>query len=122
MASTVNPSSIGVASEFAGVGLGDGIALRWIGWLVLTAIAIAYVVRYAERVKARPERSLVGFPEADGREVAKEQAAAELTLTGRQTLVLAITAFSRVARLLGHPVGVDRERRAGHGPVHARVD
>jgi hypothetical protein len=31
MASTVNPFSIGVASGFAGVGIGDGIGLRWIG-------------------------------------------------------------------------------------------
>ena len=45
MASTVNPFSIGVASEFANTGIGDGIGLRWIGWAVLTTITIAYVVR-----------------------------------------------------------------------------
>jgi uncharacterized ion transporter superfamily protein YfcC len=94
MASTVNPFSIGVASEFADVGIGDGIALRWIGWFVLTAIAIAYVVWYAQRVKAQPDRSLVGFSAEDRAEVAKEQSSADLTLTGRQKLVLAITAFS----------------------------
>ncbi len=94
MASTVNPFSIGVASEFANVGLGDGIGLRWIGWFVLTSITIAYVVRYAERVKAQPDRSLVGFPPEDREEVEKEQSAADLALTGRQKLVLAITTFS----------------------------
>jgi uncharacterized ion transporter superfamily protein YfcC len=94
MASTVNPFSIGVASEFADVGLGDGIGLRWIGWLVLTAITIAYVVRYAERVKAKPDRSLVGFLPEDRADVDREQAAAHLSLSGRQKLVLAITAFS----------------------------
>ena len=94
MASTVNPFSIGVASEFAAVGLGDGIGLRWLGWFVLTAITIAYVVRYAERVKAQPDRSLVGFPPEDEAEISKEKAAADLMLTGRQKLVLAITAFS----------------------------
>jgi uncharacterized ion transporter superfamily protein YfcC len=94
MASTVNPFSIGVASEFADVGIGDGIGLRWIGWFVLTSITIAYVVRYAERVKAQPDRSLVGFPPEDEAEVAREQSAAGLTLTGRQKLVLAITAFT----------------------------
>ena len=94
MASTVNPFSIGVASEFAGVGIGDGIGLRWIGWVVLTSITIAYVVRYAQRIKAQPDRSLVGFPPEDAAEVAKEQSAAALTLTGRQKLVLVITAFS----------------------------
>jgi uncharacterized ion transporter superfamily protein YfcC len=94
MASTVNPFSIGVASEFADVGIGDGIALRWIGWFVLTTITIAYVVWYAERVKAQPDRSLVGFSPEDRAEVTKEQSAADLTLTGRQKLVLAITAFT----------------------------
>ena len=94
MASTVNPFSIGVASEFAGTGIGDGIGLRWVGWFVLSAITIAYVVRYAERVKAQPDRSLVGFLPEDAAEIAREQDAASLTLTGRQKLVLAITAFS----------------------------
>jgi uncharacterized ion transporter superfamily protein YfcC len=94
MASTVNPFSVGVASEFADVGLGDGIALRWIGWFVLTALTIAYVVWYAERVKAQPDRSLVGFLPEDRAEVEKERSAAELTLTGRQKLVLVITGFS----------------------------
>jgi uncharacterized ion transporter superfamily protein YfcC len=94
MASTVNPFSIGVASEFADVGIGDGIGLRWIGWFVLTAIAIAYVVWYAQRVRAQPDRSLVGFSAADRAEVTKEQSSADLRLTGRQKLVLAITAFS----------------------------
>jgi uncharacterized ion transporter superfamily protein YfcC len=94
MASTVNPFSIGVASEFADVGIGDGIGLRWIGWAVLTTITIAYVVRYAERAKAQPERSLVGFLPEDREEIEKEESAADLTLTGRQKIVLAITAFS----------------------------
>ena len=94
MASTVNPFSIGVASEFAGVGIGDGIALRWVGWAVLTTITIVYVVRYAERAKADPGRSLIGFLPEDKLEVEREQGAANLTLTGRQKAVLGITAFS----------------------------
>jgi uncharacterized ion transporter superfamily protein YfcC len=94
MASTVNPFSIGVASEFAGVGIGDGIGLRWIGWAVLTTLTILYVVRYAERVKAQPDRSLVGFPTEDAELVRKEESAANLTLTGRQKVILAITAFT----------------------------
>jgi uncharacterized ion transporter superfamily protein YfcC len=94
MASTVNPFSVGVASEFAGVGIGDGIGLRWIGWAVLTTLTILYVVRYAERVKAQPDRSLVGFLPEDAELVRKEESAADLTLSGRQKIVLAITAFT----------------------------
>jgi uncharacterized ion transporter superfamily protein YfcC len=94
MASTVNPFSIGVASEFADVGIGDGIALRWIGWVVLTTLTIAYVVRYAERAKANPDRSLVGFLPEDEELVKKEESAASLTLSGRQKVILVITAFT----------------------------
>lgn len=50
LASTVNPFATGVASEAAGIGVGDGIALRVVLWLVLVPIAIAYVLRYARRV------------------------------------------------------------------------
>src|SRR5215831_4246490 len=56
---TVNPFSIGVASEAAGVSPGDGIGLRLILFIVLVTITIVYVLRYASRVKADPSRSLV---------------------------------------------------------------
>ena len=90
MGSTVNPFSIGIASGFADVSIGDGIGLRVLMWAVLTAIAIAYVARYAHRVLAEPGRSLVGFQPGD-----RERAEATATeseppaLTGRHKLVIA---------------------------------
>src|SRR5271165_4984420 len=65
MGSTVNPFSIGIASKFAGVSIGDGLPLRFGMWIVETAIAIAYVLVYAARVKAKPEASVVGFLPGD---------------------------------------------------------
>ena len=56
MGSTVNPFSIGVAAGEAGVSIGDGIVLRLILWVVLTAMAIGWVLRYAARVRADPAR------------------------------------------------------------------
>jgi uncharacterized ion transporter superfamily protein YfcC len=94
MASTVNPFSIGVASEFADVGIGDGMGLRWIGWAVLTTLTILYVVRYAERMRTQPDRSLVGLSPEDEELVKTEESAADLTLTGRQKVILGITAFT----------------------------
>ena len=61
LASTVNPFATGVASDAAGVSIGDGIVLRVLMFGVLTAVVIAYVVRYARRVKDDPTSSLVGF-------------------------------------------------------------
>ncbi|MFB7635334.1 YfcC family protein [Streptomyces sp. NPDC056149] len=65
LCSTVNPFATGVASSAAEISLGDGIALRVAMWLVLTAVTIAYVIRYARRVRADPDRSLCGFLPGD---------------------------------------------------------
>ena len=51
-AATVNPFSIGVASGEAGVGIGDGIALRLLLWVLLTSLAVGWVLRYAARAMA----------------------------------------------------------------------
>src|SRR5204863_6318942 len=52
--STVNPFSTGVASDAAGVTIGDGIGLRIALWVVLLALAIAYVLWYARRIRQSP--------------------------------------------------------------------
>jgi uncharacterized ion transporter superfamily protein YfcC len=64
MASTVNPFATGVASDAAGIPLGEGIGLRLLMYVVLTAVAVAYVLRYAAKVKADPSKSLVGTGDA----------------------------------------------------------
>ncbi|MFZ0789104.1 MAG: YfcC family protein [Chromatiaceae bacterium] len=104
MGSTVNPFSIGVAAGEAGVGIGDGIVLRLVLWVLLTAIAVGWVLRYAARVRSDPSASLVGFdqlpPEDESAtdhavdDLAANPAGASQTLTGTQKWVLAITAFA----------------------------
>jgi len=59
MASTVNPFATGVASDGAGIDLGNGIVLRAIMYVVLTAVAVLYVLRYARKVKKDPSKSLL---------------------------------------------------------------
>ncbi|GGK37499.1 C4-dicarboxylate ABC transporter [Nocardia camponoti] len=94
MASTVNPFSIGVASGEAGVSIGDGIVLRFLLWVVLTAVAVAFVLRYAARVQRDHSKSLVGFDSdtSESDELATPQA--DENLTGTQKWVLAITGFT----------------------------
>ncbi|MEI5098446.1 YfcC family protein [Streptomyces sp. PmtG] len=67
LASTVNPFATGVASDSAGIGTGEGIALRLSMWVCLTALAAAYVARYARRVAEDPSRSLTPLSEEDRR-------------------------------------------------------
>jgi uncharacterized ion transporter superfamily protein YfcC len=96
MAATVNPFSIGVAAGEAGVSIGEGIALRTFLWVVLTGMAIGWVLRYAAMVRRDPARSLAGWEE----DVAADAAATAAPegsrngLTGTQKMVLVITAFA----------------------------
>lgn len=95
LCSTVNPFATGVASSAAGISLGDGIVLRLLMLVVLTAVTIAYVVRYASRVKADPSRSIVGFLPGD-REQAHSSAGDEpepLTRTHKIVLVAVTVTF-----------------------------
>ncbi|MFJ9036429.1 YfcC family protein [Streptomyces sp. NPDC102406] len=94
LCSTVNPFATGVASSAADISLGDGIALRFGMWVVLTAVTIAYVVRYARRVRQDPDRSLSGFLPGDrDRDEAASKAAQAPGLSPLHKAVLAVTAL-----------------------------
>jgi uncharacterized ion transporter superfamily protein YfcC len=63
MASTVNPFSVIIASDAAGVSWDSGIAIR-IAMLVLGLIALIwYTIRYAERVRKNPALSYISDEE-----------------------------------------------------------
>ncbi|MEW2219646.1 YfcC family protein [Streptomyces sp. NPDC006990] len=94
LCSTVNPFATGVASSAADISLGDGIALRALMWVVLTAVTVGYVVRYARRVRDRPECSLSGYRSGDREQAAVRHDAAEPPpLTGLHILVLVTVAL-----------------------------
>lgn len=94
MAATVNPFSIGVAAGEAGVSIGDGIVLRVVLWIVLTAMAIAWVLRYAAKVRRDPSASLVGWDVDAGADASTAEAPVQETLTSTQKWVLVITALA----------------------------
>jgi uncharacterized ion transporter superfamily protein YfcC len=93
MGATVNPFSIGVAADVAAVPLGDGIALRLVLWVLLTLIAIAFVLRYAAKVRRDPGASLVGFEEA-AEPTSVPPGTVDHTLTRTQKWVLALTGLA----------------------------
>ena len=64
LGSTINPFATGIASGFAGVSIEEGIVGRLIILVVGTAIGIVFVMRYAARVKADPDQSLVADQKA----------------------------------------------------------
>ncbi len=87
--STVNPFSTGVASDAAGTSIGDGIGLRIALGLVVVSLAIGYVIWYARRVAAHPEKSVVGVSPADAAD-AETLVSDVPKLTGRQKLILTL--------------------------------
>ncbi|MEV7419788.1 Na+/H+ antiporter NhaC family protein [Streptomyces sp. NPDC089919] len=94
LCSTVNPFATGVASSAADISLGDGIALRALMWIVLTAVTVLYVVRYATRVQRDPERSICGFLPGDREQSAVEtEEEPELSALHKRVLVLMTLVF-----------------------------
>ena len=89
LASTVNPFATGIASGFAGVSLGDGLALRLVMLVVFDAIAIWYVTAYARKVRVHPEKSLLVGLE---RKYEEKKGGDVPALTGRRKVVLTLFA------------------------------
>lgn len=104
MGSTVNPFSIGVASGEAGAPLGEGIGLRMLLWVILTAMSVGWVLRYAAKIRKDPDASLVGWEDPDAEDASDtdlmaehlehEPEDAEHTLSRMQKWVLVVTAFA----------------------------
>ena len=55
----LNPFTVGIAQGIADLPLFSGVEYRLFCWIILTLIGIAFVLWYAARVKAKPERSPV---------------------------------------------------------------
>lgn len=92
--SSVNPFKIGIGSDAAAISLGDGIGLRLLLLVLATAAMILYTVRYANRVKADPAKSLVGITSADA-ELARQSARDDLEpLSLRHKVVIGLVAFT----------------------------
>ena len=54
----LNPFTIGIAQQIADLPLFSGIGYRIISWIICTAVAIAFVMMYAAKIKKRPDKSL----------------------------------------------------------------
>jgi uncharacterized ion transporter superfamily protein YfcC len=65
LGSTVNPFATVIASDAAGVTFAEGIVMRVIILLLGWLICVAFVMRYASRVKADPSRSMVADLQAE---------------------------------------------------------
>ena len=95
----LNPFTVGIAQGIADLPLFSGLEYRVVCWLVLTAIGIAFVLWYASRVKAKPERSPVYSLDDYWR--GRVEATEQTKLTVRHVLILVVLLLTIVALVVG---------------------
>jgi uncharacterized ion transporter superfamily protein YfcC len=102
LGSTVNPFATGIASGIAGISISEGIVGRLVILIVGLAIGIFFVLRYADRVKKDPTKSVVYDMKAENeaRFRAESQAGA-VTMTGKQKTILAVFGLAFAVMIYG---------------------
>jgi uncharacterized ion transporter superfamily protein YfcC len=102
LGSTVNPFATGIASGIADVPISEGLVGRLVILIVGLAIGILFVLRYADRVKKDPSKSLVYDLKADNEARFRTATdAGDVTLSGRQKAILAVFALAFVVMIYG---------------------
>ena len=102
LGSTINAFSTVIASDAAGVTFADGLMLRLIILAVGWVVTVAFVMRYAARVKADPSKSLV-FDKKAANEAhfLGGKAAVGDTFTGLHQIVLILFALTFAVMIWG---------------------
>ena len=95
----LNPFTIGIAQGIADLQLFSGLEYRLFCWAVLTVIGIAFVLWYAHRVKAKPERSPVYKLDDYWRE--RQLNTEHSTLNTNHILILIVLLLTIVALVVG---------------------
>lgn len=91
-ASTVNPFATLLAQGIAGIAGNPQLWFRCIQFVILEGLAIAFVLMYAKRIKADPQKSVTYATDLKWREELKEAGDTEeaAVMTGRQKCVLLV--------------------------------
>ncbi len=106
LGSTINAFSTVIASDAAGVTFADGLVLRLIILALCWAVTVAFVMRYAARVRADPAQSLVYDKKAANEAHFLAAAATETAVfTGLHKLVLILFALTFGVMIWGVSIG-----------------
>ncbi|MDP2079694.1 MAG: YfcC family protein [Pseudotabrizicola sp.] len=106
LGSTINAFSTVIASDAAGVTFADGLVLRLIILVLCWVVTVAFVMRYAARVRADPTKSLVYDKKAANEaHFLKETPAEAATFTGLHKIVLILFALTFGVMIWGVSIG-----------------
>jgi uncharacterized ion transporter superfamily protein YfcC len=102
LGSTVNPFATGIASGIAGIPISEGLVGRLVILFIGLAIGIFFVLRYADRVKRDPSRSVVYAMKAENEaRFRAESEAGAVAMSGKQKAILALFALAFVVMIYG---------------------
>lgn len=104
MFSTINPFATVIASNSAGINFTSGINLRILGLILGLAISLTYILRYSEKIKKDPSKSLVfdqkNYLESKFLNTSNEDKA-EIKFNFKLKLILLIFALTFVIMIYG---------------------
>jgi len=95
----MNPFTVGVAQGIVGLPLFSGLEFRLVLWTIMTVVTILFMARYAAKVRARPEISLMH--ELDRQRAPVEAAGDQEKFTGRHGAVLLVALLALVLLAVG---------------------
>lgn len=93
-----NPFTVGIAQQLSGLPAFSGIGYRLITWVIGTAVVIAFVMRYAKKIKRDPSLSPIRDLEEAAEAVADH---GDADPTTRQKAVLALFGLTMVVLVWG---------------------
>jgi uncharacterized ion transporter superfamily protein YfcC len=103
LGSTINPFATGIASGFAGTTISDGLIGRLLLLAVGTIIGIFFVMRYADKVKQDPTKSLIYDQKAENEKqfLTSNESTEFGVFTGRHKVILVLFLLAFVVMVYG---------------------
>jgi len=103
MGSIANPFAVAIASRFAGISMTDGIGIRLVLLAIYIPAGIIFTMRYAEKVRKDPTKSLVYAQAEENKKFFLKSGDLEHMpeLTGKRKLILLVFGISFLIMIWG---------------------
>ena len=97
---TLNPFTIGIAQQIAGIDTFSGLGYRIVCWIILTLVGIVFVLFYANKVKKNPTSSIMYEEDAYWRSQKAEDGSLKTEDKGQETQPAAWIVYGIVVAVL----------------------
>jgi uncharacterized ion transporter superfamily protein YfcC len=101
LGSTINPFATGIASGFADVSISEGLVGRLVILIVGLVIGVFFVLRYADRIKNDPTKSVVYDMKQDNEARFRAEGGGDAVLTGTHKIILAVFGLAFLVMMYG---------------------